>query len=542
MAVTTATMYKEMYLGQMSPEQAELILNTRGLESIPNLKKMIFNFPPELVLRSLEENKSIRRIIQEENIDYKPYQGELRDYQTVGTAFMYLSPRSIIADGVGMGKTAEVAGLINYLKEKGEITRFLIAVETSALGQTQAELIKFTGLNVVQLPSETAKLKKLLPKIDWSKVDGIVIKHSTLRNSTFSKWIALNINDQGTCNIFNTFFLDESSVIKNTTTKMYEYTKNIANLVGRVHFMNATAFETNLMDVYNQLDMMNPVLLPKKWRIEKEYCSYGRSSYWTKVNGEPKMNWRRDLNGYKNQEHFKQSLKLVYFGRAKKNIGHEYIVYEVEPTVDQTLAINKKYRYAEVLNCPSLVKDINIPTTRKTVPKLERLCTLIDNDFHESSVMVYAFHLEAQRAIYEEMVKMGRKPVILNGACTDEERYKAQQGFNNGTYDIIITNIMKSLNLYGGDALIFYSLQGNPSKMEQIRGRIDRSVDDSIKTFVLLIYRGTDEYNHFMNVVRQRAEDSRSLTIDAKTAVDYFIESMKEQEGNGETDGIGDGA
>jgi len=128
------------------------------------------------------------------------------------------------------------------------------------------------------------------------------------------------------------------------------------------------------------------------------------------------------------------------------------------------------------------------------------------------------------------MIKLGRKPIILNGACTDDERYAAQQGFNNGEYDVIITNIMKSLNLYGGDVCIFYSQQGNPSKMEQIRGRIDRNVDDKIKTFVLLIYKGTDEYAHFMNVVKQRAKDARDLTIDAKGAVDYFIESMKEQE------------
>ena len=52
---------------------------------------------------------------------------------------MYLSPRSIIADGCGLGKTAEVAALINWLKYKGEMSRFLIAVETSAIGQTQAE-------------------------------------------------------------------------------------------------------------------------------------------------------------------------------------------------------------------------------------------------------------------------------------------------------------------------------------------------------------------------------------------------------------------
>ena len=49
-----------------------------------------------MILRSLEEQRSIRSIIKEEGLDYREYLGELRDYQTVGTAFMYVSPRSII--------------------------------------------------------------------------------------------------------------------------------------------------------------------------------------------------------------------------------------------------------------------------------------------------------------------------------------------------------------------------------------------------------------------------------------------------------------
>ena len=128
MGITTPVMYKDMYLGQMDPKQADLILSTRQAEEIPNLTKMIFNFPPELVLRSLESGDSIRDIIRAENIDYKQYLGQLRKYQTVGTAFMYFSPRSIIGDGVGLGKTAEIAALINLLKQVGELSRFMMAV------------------------------------------------------------------------------------------------------------------------------------------------------------------------------------------------------------------------------------------------------------------------------------------------------------------------------------------------------------------------------------------------------------------------------
>lgn len=537
MAVKVPVMWNNMYLGDMSEPQAELIMQTRESKVIPNLKNMLFDFPIDLIQQSIDEQQSIRNIIKRDKIDYTQYVAQLRDYQTVGTAFMYLSPRSIIADGCGLGKTAEVAALINWLKYKGEMSRFLIAVETSAIGQTQAELMRFTGLYVVAMPSEATKIRKVIEKTDWTKVDGIVIKHSTLRSDPFSKWLALNINEEGMCSIFDTFFLDESSVIKNDTTKMYSYTKNICQIVKRVHFMNATTFETNILDIYNQMDMMDQTLLPKKWRIEQEFCTYARTSYWTKENGKAKMNWRRERNGYKNQATFKESLKLVYFGRCKKDIGmdlpHIYKVYEVEPTNAMSLGLEKGYRYSELLNCPSLIPDCGIPMDRKNVPKLDRLCELIENDFSQESVMVYCFHLAAQQTIADELAKIGRKPVILNGSITDAtERYRIQQAFNNGEYDVIITNIKKSLNLYGGDVCIFYSMETNPSKSFQIASRIDRNVDDKLKTFVMLLYKGTDEYRFFTTTVKQRAKDARDLTIDAKTTVDFFFESMMEDEIN----------
>ena len=135
--------------------------------------------------------------------------------------------------------------------------------------------------------------------------------------------------------------------------------------------------------------------------------------------------------------------------------------------------------------------------------------------------------MEAQKAIADELTKIGRNVVTLNGSCTDDERFAAQKGFNKGDYDVIVTNIKKSLNLNAGTACIFYSMETNIAKMEQIRGRIDRHTDDKIKTFIMLLYNNTPEYKFFSEVVCKRAKDSRDLTIDAKTAADFFKEVME---------------
>lgn len=533
MSLRKPRMLGGMYLGNMPEEHAKMVLATRELPVVENLKHSIFDIPVEIIKVCLDQCVSPREYCQNSGIDISQFTGSLRDYQTVGTAFMYLSPRSILGDGVGLGKTAECAALVNVAKMKGQLSRFMMVVEPSAIGQTIYEMIRFTGLNVIYLPSETPKLRKTLQRTEWTNVDGCVMTHSGLRNDLLLKWLSLpgNIDSRNLSSVFSMFILDESSVIKNRDTKTAKYTVEICNIMRRVHFLNATTFETHIMDIYNQVDMMNPELLPSKSRIQSNCCVYsGREYYKKDSSGKAQRNVSYQISGYKNQNEFKESLKLVYFGRSKHAAGLDipnvYKVFTVYPTPDQSLAIQKGYRYAEVLNCPSLIPEIGINTDKESVPKIERLINLLINEFQDSKVMIYCFHKEAQRAIAHEAEKIGRKPVIMNGESEEFERHRLQSEFNEGKADLFITNIKKSLNLFGGDVCILYSMETVPAKMDQILGRIDRNVDDSVKTFIALIYEGTQEYSYWIDTVRQRAQDAKDLTIDAKMSIDYFMEAM----------------
>lgn len=537
MAVRTPIIRAGRYCGSLTVAQQDLILSVRNREVIESLKNKLFAFPSELVLEAVEMETSVRELIHDRNIDVSQYVGELRDYQTIGTAFMYFSPRSIIGDGVGLGKTAEICGLLNILKEREEMHRFLMAVENSAIGQTWMEIMKFTGMRVILMPSTKDKLIKLVNKTDWKTVDGIIITHSTLSSSAFSTWLSYNLFEDGNrCKIFDTFILDESSVIKNNNTVKYKYVSNLCRLAKRVHFMNATIFEMNIMDIYYQVDMMEPTMLPSKSAIDKKFSVYKRGkSFWKKnEEGKPVQRYSWDRVGYKNQEVFKKSLEYIYLAR-KLEKDNNYLVYEVVPTNKQLEAINSGFRYNEVLNSPNNIIEAGIPFTRKENPKLDRLCSLVDNELQGQQIMIYCFHIDAQAVLYDELVKIGRKPVILNGQDKSKDkvmhRLEIIDKFNSKEYDVIITNIMKSLNLYNGDVCILYSIVGNPSKQTQITGRIDRNVDEKKKTFILILYKHTPEEKLYKEVAGQREMDSRSLTIDAKGAVSRFMEVIEENEG-----------
>ena len=539
MSTSNPNMYNGKFISNMSHEAIALIDSIKQSEVVEPLKKMIFNFPNDLVIQSVREQKRIRDIVKEEGINWEKYVGELREYQTLMTAFMYTSPRSINGDYVGLGKTAEVAALINLLKQKGELTRFCMAVESTALLQTALEMVKFTGLNIVAFPGETAKLKKLLANTKWDKVDGIIVKHSVLKNDTFLIFVAKHLSATGTNNLFNTLIVDESSIIKNKETMICEGISQLLKITPRCHMLNATPFGKSLMDVYNQLDILDINLMPPKTRIESKYSVYKKSVYWKTVSGKPKAFDKRERVGYQRQDEFKESLRYVYWGRSKKDVGknlpHVYRAFEVEPTKDQLASIGNGYRYQEVLNCPSLIPQLGIPNGRKTVPKMDRVCKIVEEQYQESKVMIYCWNKEAQRTLAEELEKIGRKPAIIDGDTNNADVWLIQGEFNksfeDGGYDVLITNARRSLNLQGADVCIFYSIEATSEIYTQIAGRIDRSVDDKVRDFILLVYKNTPEYVYLTGKVKDRAKDSRDLVLDAKGAIDYLLEDLlKEKE------------
>ena len=531
MAVTYAKVVDGCYVGNISDFEVKAITSIRSCEKIDALKKMIYNFSDDVVESSIKNSKSIRDMVKNGEVEVS--YGELKDSQTVAVGFMYWSKRSLLGDAVGSGKTVVSAALINYLLSRKEMKKFIFFADSvTAAVQVCKELIKFTGLNIGNMPSQSAKMIKYIEKTDWTEIDGIVTTHSALKSDTLLNWLAQFIGADGLCSMFDTLFLDESSVIKNKNTKMFRYSASLIDKVARVHFLNATSFETCIMDIYNQIDMLRSELLPKAWRIEKEYCTFKNEPYWITQGGRPVQKFARKLVGYKNQEMFKESLKLVYFGRSKQDLGigveHTYKVYVTYPTNQQLHEISRGSSYNMVLNCPSLLDKTEIKFNTEDVPKLAMLLDIIKNEFNDKHILIYCFNIGAMDKIKEELLLIGKKVEIINGATKPKERTEIKDRFNSGDVDIVITNVQRSLNMYGGDVCIWYTYSGNPGRMEQIRGRVDRNVDDSVKTFVLLLYKNSPEYTFFKETAGQRAKDSRELTVDADTCLDYFMNEIGE--------------
>lgn len=544
MSVRSPRVKGNCYIGSLANSVCNKIDKVLSKEKLESLEYNIYNFPKELREKAKELKKSTYEYVEELGVR-EDYRIKLRDYQTIGVGFMYLSPRSILGDAAGLGKTPQICGMINQVRESkvgdgdnvySNKKRILIAAENSAVGQIADEVERFTGLRVEVLHSEGGKMSRQLAKFYQTRVlDGtlpkegeveytpkgniskkkppevidyevLIVKHSTLRSDKFYTWYARVKKD------FGMFILDESYVVKNKGTKIYKDVEVLCDCVDRVHFLNATVFETKLLDIVNQIDLVDKSILPLRGVLTNLYCEYKQVMYPIR-GGQGRLGKSMELVGYRNQEIFKKSLKYVYMTRKRREVKltsteRLYSVYTLEATKKQKKAIKEGYRYFEVLNCPSLCEDIGIETTKEEVPKLERLERLVAEDYEGESVMVYVWHIEAQEQIKKMLEGIGRKVAILNGETVDRD--KVREDFNSGKYDVIITNAKRSLNLHSAGVCIFYSMETNPAAVEQIAARIDRNIDDKTKSFVLLVYEG-EEAEFFKETVRQRAEDGMDL-------------------------------
>lgn len=535
MSVRNAPMRDGKYIGNLTDKQIKIIEQVRKLEVIPGLKNIIYDYPPELVDKAYNEGQAIEIEGEEEEEEEEKPRGELTDVQTVGVGFMYFSKHSLLGDGTGTGKTVQLSGLINLLERKKELTRALIVTDNTAGQQIAKKIIRFTGLCTIDLAGLTGKkLEKKLNSTDWDKVKCVIIQHSQVTNDLLANWLAQYTEANGKSSFYNTFVFDESSAIKNVKTNIASYTREYSRQADRVHILNATPIETGLKDIYTQLDLMYEKLLPRWWRIEEKYCRVGNKSYWITQKGIRIQKFTREIIGYKNTEEFSKSIELFYLARGLKKADRaEYKVYTIEPTVDQLLAINRGNNANIVLNCPSLLEEIGIPTKRETVPKLDFLLTMVETEYKEESIYIYCFNKDAQYELYRELSEVGINVKVLNGETISEERQQIIEQFNSGEIRVLISNIKRSLDLAGGDICIYYTVLGNPANVEQIKGRIDRHTDDRVKKFIALVYKGTVEEKLFNKSVL-RSEWAQELTNTEKTATNYLAEALEEDKSKGE--------
>ena len=137
------------FKGRLSTEECKIINTILKQKEISRFKNVIYNFPYKFRREAQENGMSAYDYAESLGVLDK-YVGTLRDYQTVGAAFLYRSPRSMLGDAAGIGKTPQICGMINAVRRNaenpdlagtvyGNTKKILVAAEGSAVGQIASE-------------------------------------------------------------------------------------------------------------------------------------------------------------------------------------------------------------------------------------------------------------------------------------------------------------------------------------------------------------------------------------------------------------------
>ena len=464
---------------------------------VKELKNVIYDLTPSDV-------EMIKR--QRSNSGVELVKGTLEDTQTVGVAYMYFAERLILGDSVGMGKTVQVCGLCNLLEshllKQAQEFRFLYLTSKNIVNQARDETIKFTGNYVETVQGVKDSVSKFC-KNNWDYLEySVVGSHSLIRSLDFQEFMVHYTRDEG-FNPFDVLIIDEAGdILTNSATQTYKAAKELAKMFDRIILLNATPFEKELRQFYNQIDFIDDTLLPTKTAFQKEYevYEYGLGPY-------PQFNGK-----YKNAEKFRNEVGYRYLARTRKSAGATMTnctaeVFVSSLSVEQNELMKMVSMPSMVYDCPSYFK-MGIDTNVNTTPKLGSLLWLLQNRLkNERSILIYARYKESQQCIADCLTEYGYDSYILNGDSPQDLRNAIINKFKLGDINILITNVQKGLNFGNCNHCIFYSYDSNPNRMVQFEGRMTRSYNIDNKHVYLLISRG-NELKTFKKVVADRAKAS----------------------------------
>lgn len=193
----------------------------------------------------------------------KRFHGELRVYQKFGLDWLCFLNEfhfgGILADDMGLGKTVQVIALLLRLKERGRLKHpALIIMPLTILFNWLQEFQKFgPDLKVLVYYGGRVERHKLIEK--FSQYDVILCSYGIVLQDE------IKLAQQE----FSYLIADESQKIKNPETKTYRAVNKIK--VPQKLALTGTPIENSMIDLWAQINFLNPGLLGSRQQFEKRF-------------------------------------------------------------------------------------------------------------------------------------------------------------------------------------------------------------------------------------------------------------------------------
>jgi len=476
--------------------------------------------------REREKVENIRRIKEggESKIEIKGIKGDLYNYQKLGVEFFINSNgRAILADSPGVGKTAQALGYIAHSGKK----RSLIVCPASVKFSWENEIKKWTNLKSYIIESQTKFAK--IPH----DTNIVIINYDVLKKN-FNKLIKYK---------FDICVFDEAQYLKSSESFRSKISKQLARNIPHVIMLTGTPILSRPIEMFNMLNMIDPVIWKNYYSYAKRYC------------GGVKTRYGFEAKGAENLDELRERIESYFLRRTKEEVLKELPPKnKIEIPINLSPEYRKKYdlvesdlvkylnsykqgktsmEIARMLQAERLVK-LNILREINTMGKLEAAKEIIDTiiESGEKALIFSSFNspLKELHNFYKE------KSVILIGETSIKDRGEIVKNFQEKSDIQLFFGGTKSagcgITLTAASNVICLDLPWCPSDTEQQINRAHRpgAIYESLNIYTII---SRDSIDDFMVKLLQKKQEIIDQVFGDKEEekkediIDEYIDSLK---------------
>jgi len=458
------------------------------------------------------------------------FKGKLKEFQRKGVAWLYAVEKGILADSCGLGKTVEALGLLQFLKQRGEMQRAMIIVPSASVFQWADEIKRFTDLKMV-CPSRKDKIGRfcIYSTDGWEVM--LINYEIVVRDISY-------LESMG----FGVIIADEASVFKNAATKTSQAVKRLTSLdcCERVICMSATPIQNNLFDLHSILETLSSdrILFGNRAWFASRYVRQNKTFDFI---GNRRIS-RFEIVGYQNVDELKGRVSPYILKRTIEQVElelpdliTEYVWNDLYP--QQRVIYDELKKQTIKLGRAGKVRELkkNIHTLQQSCDgigslgpdyadvsvKLDKIIELLTGSLLYDKVVVFSRYKTTIARLTARLDKEGIGWVRITG---DEDKFQREVDRKRFWEDPAVrvcigtTALEMSLNLQIARYMIAIDLIYNPARVEQLIGRI-RRIGSFHRSVVLLILLTNDTLESRMLEIVKKKQALISAVFDEESEI-----------------------
>lgn len=382
----------------------------------------------------------------------------------------------LLADRMGLGKTAQAIDLLKTASRKGSV---LIIVPAYLVPNWLDELSLWG-------------VKKEVCIIDSGKQ---IVHEAPIYIGSYNILISDNIRKQLLKKEFTLLICDEAHYLKSWNTKRSRYILGTKQNK-KSHYMNRSKRVLLLTGtpVLNRIDELYNLI----WKIAPKTLPYSREEFIHNFAAHIEYTpWGMKHYGLKNEKRLLEHIKPVFLSRQ--------VIEGLGDRIDTTIPIIKMDKELckkeeqfltahNVQNADELQKikkiDIGkIAEVRQAVGlfKMPFLLSGIEDTLckQDGPIIIYVYYRETGKVLKETLEKRykDKTVVYVNGEVPIKKRAAIVEKYQNGNIDILVATIgalREGVNLTKGQVVMFLELDWTPANIEQAIARLHRKGQEGI--------------------------------------------------------------